>query len=147
MVDWNAVGMAVVRAEGRLFTDIAELALDRKLDWETGPGLVAERAEAVQHSMLDEWEAAGVAYPMTLYGMAAEATGALLLLGMAIMPGRTLRMMTTMYIVGGLYGASQAFSHRRIEDRMADPDHSTPRQPLRPFGEQQGGGPHLVSGS
>lgn len=143
MVDWKGVGTALMRAEGQWFTDIAELALDRKLDWDHGSALVAERAEAVQHTMLEEWRAAGVTYPLTLYGAIAESAGALFLLGMVMAPGRTLRLVGTMSVVGGLYGASQAFQRRRAAG-PAEELQQPPQQPLRPFGEQ--GTPYRSSG-
>jgi len=137
MVDWKAVAMSLVRAEGQFYTDVAELALDRKLDRQNWPRLLGDRLEAVQQTMLSEWRAAGVTYPMTLYGTVGETSAMLWTLALVAAPGRTLRFTGTLFLIGGLYGVSQAFSRRRAAAPAGEPQPQTP--PLRPFEEQQGG--------
>lgn len=113
MTDWKAVALAVARLEGRVWTDFAELALDRRWTWDALPAEIARRGEAAQQAMVNEWRAAGVATPLMLFGAMSAASTALWTLALMKAPGRTLRMTGALCLLGALYGASNVLAQRR----------------------------------
>lgn len=112
MTDWKAVAMAVARAQGRFWSDLVELAFDRKTAWDQAPRVLGERIEASQQMMLADWRAAGVAMPMTLYGTVAVASTALWMLALMKAPGPTLRTTCGLGLVGAAYGMTSVLTRR-----------------------------------
>ncbi len=113
MVNWNAVVMAMMRAEGQWWTSFTEAMLRRDLTWSEMPPLLSAEAEQLIAAMLDEWRTAGVEQPIALYATVESVSAAVYVVALMRAPGPTLKVTAIGSVLGLAYGLRNALARRQ----------------------------------
>src|SRR5437016_5265755 len=129
MTNWKAVVGAIVRAEGRWFTETVDLLTNRNKGWQDIPVELLQRSEAIQRQMFDDWRQAGVEQPINLYAGVSIGTFAFFAAGMWVAPGPFLSLQRKVFTLGFLYGTVNYFARReqfgRSQPRLSSSTNGT----------------------